>query len=212
MNLFVCPREERSDVAIHQSTFRGSPQSASLLRDDKHGARLGILTPVSASGVMVNLEFDCAHRRWRLPHPADRHALVFLGLAMTNQRVKYRAKRSVSRLNRGVNPLLQFRNSFRIRALPFPIAAPLPPRIRGSITPAAASADSAPTRRRFAREIDMFGHRRGQRITVWTHRIPGERRTLPRFDPDHVGAGAAREQRSGDQRKHKSNGSHFHDG
>ena len=33
---FVCPREERSDVAIHLSTaFRGSPQSASLLRDDK---------------------------------------------------------------------------------------------------------------------------------------------------------------------------------
>ena len=34
---FVCPREERSDVAIHLSTaFRGSPQSAGFLRDDKH--------------------------------------------------------------------------------------------------------------------------------------------------------------------------------
>src|SRR5688572_5790350 len=30
-------REERSEVAIHLLTsFRGSPQSASLLRDDKH--------------------------------------------------------------------------------------------------------------------------------------------------------------------------------
>ena len=126
MNLFVCPREERSDVAIHQSTFRGSPQSASLLRDDKHGARLGILTPVSASGVMVNLEFDLltVDGVFRIPRIATPSSL---GLAMINQRVKYRAKRSVSRLNRGVSPLLQFRDSFRIRAPPFPIAAPLPP-------------------------------------------------------------------------------------
>ena len=36
MNFICFPREERSDVAVHLSTgFRGSPQSASLLRDDK---------------------------------------------------------------------------------------------------------------------------------------------------------------------------------